>query len=95
MEWISVKDRLPEKYERVLVSDGKNVCYHQKQSGFNFKGSEGEDLYGGACYDPGFDCKIFENVTHWRPLPQPPRETCDEDHRYEPLYHCDICEKDK
>jgi len=37
MDWISVKDRLPKKYARVLVTDGNEVCIHYKQSGINLK----------------------------------------------------------
>lgn len=36
MKWISVKDKLPVKYQRVLVTDGSEVCIHYKQSCINF-----------------------------------------------------------
>lgn len=69
-EWISVKDILPSKYSRVLVTDGKEVCVHYKQSRVNFDDERGYDLYCGGKYD---DCNIYEGmVTHWMPLPEPP-----------------------
>lgn len=72
MEWISVKDNLPEKYERVLVTNGTEVCIHYKQSMCNFSDSMGHDLYCGGKYD---DCRIDEGeVKYWMPLPKPPEE---------------------
>lgn len=71
-EWISVKDELPEKYARVLVTDGIEVCIHYKQSMCNWPDELGHDLYCGGQYD---DCNIHEGkVTHWMPLPTPPKE---------------------
>ncbi len=55
-EWISVKDRLPEKPMKCLV-------YTKR----------GE--YGGyeiTYYNEGFYLQ-YANVTHWMPLPQPPK----------------------
>ena len=72
MDWISVKDRLPKKYTRVLVTNGKEICLHYKQSLCNFIGSEGEDLY---CSCPiNYDqCEFVEgDITHWMPLPTLP-----------------------
>jgi hypothetical protein len=39
MEWISVKDRLPEQYDEVLISDGKTVTHSYFQDG-SFVGRE-------------------------------------------------------
>ena len=55
-EWISVKDRLPEKPMKCLV-------YTKR----------GE--YGGyeiTYYNEGFYLH-YANITHWMPLPQPPK----------------------
>ena len=62
MDWISVKDELPEEFEEVL-------CYSDKNGGYIFLGYQGTDktvwCKGGLmhCY----------NVTHWMPLEAPKR----------------------
>lgn len=66
--WISVKDRLPS-IERVLVYSqysGVDAGYYQPSIDrwtdsmfFDFVAS---------------DCKLFKDVTHWMPLPEPPKE---------------------
>lgn len=72
MEWISVKNHLPDKYDRVLVTDGKNICLHYKQSGWNFIGDEGDDLFCEPCDKR--NCDIIEGrITHWRKLPELPK----------------------
>ncbi len=58
--WISVKDRLPEDYQRVLClfeSGTMEVSFRASVKGF--------------CYE-GF--KQTGKVTHWIPLPEPPKE---------------------
>jgi len=62
MKWISVKDRLPELYDIVIIATKKYVSsgtYH--------------DTYW---YDRGYDCSLSENnpVTHWMLLPEPPKK---------------------
>ena len=59
--WIPVTDRLPEKWKWVLVCfDGADV----PSTGFVNSAGDwiGEDMY--TNYD----------VTHWMPLPEPPKE---------------------
>ena len=63
MDWISVLDRLPEKYHAVLIwcPEYKNIyCACIDDNGWSF--------FGGGC--PA----IHDNVTHWMPLPEPPKE---------------------
>ena len=62
--WISVKDRLPEKSDKVLVylDSGvmMDVWYSSKHRKFNsFDENEPNE-------------NNFKNVTHWMPLPEPP-----------------------
>ena len=69
MEWISVKDRLPENNEYVLAWDSNDIFIlkfeieqdkRKKQINriFNFSSSSGEEY--------------FDAVTHWMPLPEKP-----------------------
>ena len=65
--WVSVKDRLPElingKYaESVLVTDGefRHIAYHYGKWFFCDSGQMKEPM--------------FYKVTHWMPLPEPPKE---------------------
>ena len=58
--WVSVKDRLPEDYQRVLClfkSGTMEVSFRASVKGF--------------CYE-GF--KQTGKVTHWMPLPERPKE---------------------
>lgn len=71
MEWISVKYRLPEINQWILASDGEfpgglvQYCYneHIGEYFWNFLSS------GCGCCDTD-----MKNVTHWMPLPEPPKE---------------------
>jgi Protein of unknown function (DUF551) len=75
-EWISVKDRLPE--------DGQDILYVVRD-----RGSEPYVMRGSRAYEAGtgywwcdedgeFDESGnepgFSTVTHWMPLPEPPKE---------------------
>jgi len=68
MEWIRVKDKLPENNEECLVAFdlspeyfilGKcyHLCIYQEEKFHTWELS-----------------KIVPNVTHWMPLPKPPSE---------------------
>ena len=67
-EWISVEDRLPEDEGYVLVTDGDDVY-------MGFK----DDSWGSYFMNvesPSMIC--FGDITHWMPLPEPPRGKDDE-----------------
>lgn len=58
--WISVKERLPEEGERVLFfCDDVDIGYFFKERGWHF-------LDGGDWFE-------INEVTHWMPLPEPPK----------------------
>ena len=63
--WISVKDRLPEKDSTVLIYTEAHDTYMAKI----YKDSEAWPISNSCgC------CGREERFTHWMPLPQPPKE---------------------
>lgn len=64
-KWIPVTERLPENFKRVLIA-------------VNLPGHEPVQLdtcfhdYGEIYLDGGYE--FFTEVTHWMPLPAPPKE---------------------
>ena len=60
-EWISVKDRLPDANESVL-------CYFHYGPNFPAVICENEYIGSGMWMADG------SKVTHWMPLPEPPKE---------------------
>ena len=76
MEWISIKDELPEIEEFVLLFDDwqsssgekyKDVRVGYLDSFTTMKSSQGIDrscVWGGT--------EFAFNITHWMPLPEPP-----------------------
>ena len=74
MNWINVKDKLPNKYTRVLVTDGKQICLHYKQSLCIFEDERGHDLYC-SCSLNHDRCDFLEgDITHWMALPLLPHK---------------------
>lgn len=75
MEWISVKDRLPEIKDH-HVSDTVLV-YCAEQEAMAFTELE-ETFFGGFVFGVERDDPrgVYEpmEVTHWMPLPEPPEE---------------------
>lgn len=61
MKWISIKDRFPEEKDSVhLITDGKRVAYSE------------------WTYWPPYSWNLphgMEKVTHWMPLPEPPKQS--------------------
>ena len=74
MNWVAVNENLPEKYQRVLVTNGKEICLHYKQSGLIWEDERGYDLYC-SCPENHDRCDFREgDITHWMPLPNLPEE---------------------
>ena len=63
MEWISVKDSLPDYNERVLLVGKHNIIYIGWREHSNWKGKEHFSI--------GRGCGL-SSVTHWMPLPEYP-----------------------
>lgn len=64
MNWISVKDRLPDNHFLIIAFDknyGVHPCFYGKDGFGKFK----------FFYD---ETTILHNVTHWMPLPDAPKE---------------------
>lgn len=67
MRWIPVEERLPEKENaQVLMTDGEGCYISSRNNMVRFLDCEGIFIPGKA----GAGVK----VTHWMPLPQPPKE---------------------
>ena len=75
--WISVKDRLPECEKEVLIvtdngiittamyEDGKMSTDDSAWNWWEYRYYNSDDVYNN-CVD--------DKVTHWMPLPEPPKE---------------------
>jgi len=75
MEWISVKDRLPENDDEVLIYVGIDIVQAYLLNGY-WKGSVlvTDNMNDGYVLNRTI-CKQgdhFDFVTHWMPLPNPP-----------------------
>jgi len=65
MQWVNAYDRLPNKDNDVLVWTGAT----------SVRACVGETPYGRAWYLVDKNCYLnWWNVTHWIPLPQPPKD---------------------
>ena len=62
-EWISVTERLPEKGEEVLV-------FNTRENWIGFAWLRPDETWTALGFDFPFD---LGEVTHWMPLPQPPK----------------------
>lgn len=63
-QWVSVEDELPKNAMPVIISGG---CGHYSHKEKNWFTNMEVDCYG--AYRP-----IQWKVTHWQPLPEPPKE---------------------
>ena len=72
-DWIIVKDRLPEPFINVLTTDGNNVeiLFYTKY----LNRITGEMVVGWTLTNNSESTDlIWENITHWMPLPEPPND---------------------
>jgi len=65
IKWISVKERLPDSNKPCLCYDGEKMYVTIPDTQYNMEFWE----YSQCC-----GCHTNSEVTHWRPLPDPPKE---------------------
>ena len=71
MIWISVKDRLPENIDDVLITDGEDVVIaYYSRGGWGYQ----EGILEAENYDGMAVIRISTKPTHWAPLPELPQE---------------------
>lgn len=79
-EWISVKDKTPDYIEgkdyseNVLTTDGKQLYIMAKCYVIDAGGWLWGNCYGEINGDPEVDDNYNDYITHWMPLPKPPKE---------------------
>jgi hypothetical protein len=79
MEWISIKDRLPEDEELVVIFNGSDDEYPILTAKLSSPGPNGT-WYEPIHHEWDID---FKFVSHWMPLPKPPnQEKNDTEHGY-------------
>ena len=73
-EWISVKDRLPKRDANVMCITPTRWIHIGRYQGDKFENAIFFRRWG---YDKkiGAERYIPTEVTHWMPLPEPPKET--------------------
>ena len=71
-EWISVKDRLPDFFDEVIVYDS---CGYESlvSTAWRRNGNNGGWIWDSRMTYP----EEFVNITHWMPSPKPPEDTHD------------------
>lgn len=76
MEWINIKDKIPEVLENVIVWNGTlNQCEIQYR--LNEYYEESSDLKNKYAWN---EQGIFNNIEYWMPLPNQPDRLNPEDH---------------
>lgn len=74
--WISVKNRLPDLYEKVIVYNAENentFLARRMESDFECRDAVTREFVNWSWIPYGYTCVTLESVTHWMPLPEPPK----------------------
>ncbi len=75
MEWISVKDRLPKEYEPVLVTYKSSSSVGRKWCSDGLATIDKCKIWHWwDSGDIGDEVDEENKITHWMPLPEPPKE---------------------
>lgn len=81
-EWISVKDRLPKKNGDYLCYDGNYIrllSFAKSLYSVDKYTFTNEHRSGFYDYDIEWGYCEWDEVTHWMPLPKPPKEGADDE----------------
>lgn len=73
--WASVKDRLPDPDEKVIVYNAENegtFFARRIESDFKCWDAVTREFVNWRWIPYGYTCITLESVTHWMPLPNPP-----------------------
>lgn len=73
-EWISVKDRLPGRYETVLIAISTVNGYGDPAKLVTIGGYDHSEKRWEQYTSTDRQLCQGETVTHWMPLPEPPEE---------------------
>ncbi len=71
-EWVSIDDGLPDLDTMVLITDGENTYYAQRTLDKDWQFKISED-WNDEEYKFNENAMKLEDVTHWQPLPEPPK----------------------
>lgn len=77
-KWISVKDRLPDPDEKVIVYNAENegtFFARRIESDFECWDAVTREFVNWRWIPYGYTCITLESVTHWMPRPKPPEVT--------------------
>jgi len=80
MNWINIKDKLPEEDEDCICYDGNEVFSGWFKKKYPTWDHDGELSYGenGICLNETEGSYIsISDITHWMPLPPTPKEKDD------------------
>ena len=74
-KWISVKDRLPEESGNYIVCCDDSSCSYGEGIWYSSDVVVVSEYYEGSWiwYEGGTEWSLENIVTHWMPIPQPPK----------------------